>query len=222
MNTGRFYKRYIYRFSRFEDVMRESMQFIETIKISEGYPCHLEFHIRRMQETLQSMGMPMPELQAGLFLPPAGLRNGVVKCRVVYDPAGICGVEFAAYRPRVIRALKVVDDDDIVYPYKSADRSMLMKLYEKRGDCDDVLIVKDGFLTDTSYSNVVLSRRGEFYTPDTYLLNGTKRRFLLQQGLIRACPVRVADLYTYDRVYLINAMLDLEDEVAIPVDRIVK
>lgn len=76
MNTGRFYKRYIYRFSRFEDIMRESMQFIETIKISEGYPCHLEFHIRRMQETLQSMGMPMPELQAGLFyrLPVYGME----------------------------------------------------------------------------------------------------------------------------------------------------
>lgn len=198
------------------------MQFIETIKISEGYPCHLEFHLRRMQETLQSMGKPMPELQAGLFSPPAGLRRGVVKCRVVYDSTGVCEVEFAAYTPRVIRTLKVVGDDDIVYPYKYADRSMLMKLYEKRSDCDEVLIVKNGFLTDTSYSNVVLSRGGAFYTPDTYLLNGTKRRFLLQQGLIRECRVRVADLYTYDRVYLINAMLDLEDEVAIPADRVVK
>ena len=202
--------------------MRKPMQYIETIKISEGYPCHLEFHLRRMQETLQSMGKLMPELPADLFLPPAGLRNGVVKCRVVYDSAGICEVEFAAYTPRVIRTLKVVDDDDIVYPYKSADRSVLIKLYEKRDGCDDVLIVKNGFLTDTSYSNVVLSREGEFYTPDTYLLNGTKRRFLLQQGLIRECPVCVADLHTYDRVYLINAMLDLEDEVAVSADRVAR
>ena len=60
------------------------------------------------------------------------------------------------------------------YAFKYEDRSALMRLTRQKGICDDILITKDGFITDTSYSNVVLENSEGLFVPHTYLLNGTR------------------------------------------------
>ena len=56
---------------------------------------------------------------------------------------------------RQIKSLRLVDGDKVDYRYKSTDRSMFIRLMEQRGECNDVLIVRDGWVTDTSFTNVV-------------------------------------------------------------------
>jgi len=106
------------------------------------------------------------------------------------------------------------------YAYKFADRSALNSLLRQKGNCDEILICRDGFITDTSYSNVVFQEGSRFYTPRSYLLNGTKRQQLLRSGVISEREISTASLGEYDRVYLINAMLDIEDGVSLPVSSI--
>lgn len=72
--------------------------------------------------------------------------------------------------------------DTIDYRYKSTDRKELEALYALRGNQDDVLIVRNNLLTDTSIANVALEKEGVWYTPRTPLLKGTKRALLLEQG----------------------------------------
>ena len=48
----------------------------------------------------------------------------------------------------------MVDCDEADYRYKSADRSLLDRLFALRGAADDVLIVRRGLITDTSIANV--------------------------------------------------------------------
>ena len=46
-------------------------------------------------------------------------------------------------------------------PLKYADVAPLPVFLQRRDDCDEILIVRDGAITDTSYSNVAFFRRTE-------------------------------------------------------------
>ena len=107
------------------------------------------------------------------------------------------------------------------YKFKHDDRSPLLKLLRLKETCDEILIVKDDFITDTSFSNVVFEKNGAFFTPRSYLLNGTKRQYLLEKNRITEKEIRVNEIHSYDRIFLINAMLDVADwEGGIPCTQI--
>ena len=86
-----------------------------------------------------------------------------------------------------------------------------------------MLIVRDGWVTDTSFTNVVFEDvGGGLYTPETCLLEGTRRQSLLDERRIQACPIRVEDIRYFRRVFLVNAMIGIEDEISVPVVNIVE
>ena len=107
----------------------------------------------------------------------------------------------------------MVCDDSIGYDYKSVDRSALNALVTKRGNCDEIVIVKNGMVTDSSYTNLALYDGHEWLTPRRPLLLGTKRAFLLDQGLLKEADLTLADLRRAQRVSLFNAMIDMGERV---------
>lgn len=183
-------------------------RFVESLRVEQRKLMHIEWHERRMRQTLLYHYGYEPEvnLRASVALPEE-LDNGVYKCRIVYDSL-IEDVSFAAYEPKKVDTLRLVMDDAMDYPFKYEDRSSLDRILMRRDGADDVLIVKNGCLTDTSFSNIALFREGLWYTPDTFLLNGTCRQRLLADGLIREARITVDDLGKYAEIRLINAMLD--------------
>jgi 4-amino-4-deoxychorismate lyase len=62
---------------------------------------------------------------------------------------------------------------------------------------------------------------GNWFTPETFLLNGTRRSGLLKTGKIKMAPICVNDLRNYSEVKLINAMLGIDDTEGIPVSNII-
>ena len=82
--------------------------------------------------------------------------------------------------------------------------------------------IDNGAITDTSYSNLVFFDGQNYITPDTYLLNGTSRQRLLHEGRIRAEHLTPDDLSRFKYAILINAMLSLEENIAVPIERIVR
>ncbi|MEG1580770.1 MAG: aminotransferase class IV, partial [Bacteroidaceae bacterium] len=111
--------------------------------------------------------------------------------------------------------------DKLDYHFKYEDRSRMNAL--KSTHCtlagEDILILQDGFVTDTSFCNVVFENRRGLFTPSTPLLHGTKRQYLLDTGRIQACLIRESEILQYENVYLINAMIDLQDRVMVPLRR---
>ena len=87
----------------------------------------------------------------------------------------------------------------------------------KRGECDDIVIVKNGYLADTSISNLVFFNGTDWITPEKPLLAGVTRERLLAEGRIRTGNIRVTDLDQYTGCKLINAMRYPEEETLIPV-----
>ena len=96
----------------------------------------------------------------------------------------------------------------VVNNFKFANRLELNALLSE-SQHDEVIIVKDGKITDSSYSNLVFYNGENWITPDTYLLNGVRRKHLLDQEKIREQPIRAEELERFEKACLINAMLDL-------------
>jgi len=194
---------------------------VETIRIDNGIPVNLEYHRNRMYRSISDLYGIRKEINLhSLIQVPGAFLSGKVKCRVEYDTE-IRKTEYLRYVLREIKSLRLVEDNEIEYRYKSADRSRLDVLYGSRGDCDDILIIKNGLVTDSYYANCILrSADGSWVTPDSCLLKGTRRSSLLDKGLIREERVTVSDIKNFAEVRLINAMIDINDSESIPVENI--
>ena len=73
---------------------------------------------------------------------------------------------------------------------------------------------------DVYADNVAFFDGRKYVTPDTFLLNGTRRQYLLGTGVLTECRITPSDLGGFERVVLINAMLGIEDDLAVPIERI--
>jgi 4-amino-4-deoxychorismate lyase len=186
-------------------------QLLESIKVENHVFRHLDYHQARVDAANEKLfgADAGPDLSALLHIPDF-VDDQIFKCRVTCDRQ-IRKVEFERYTPKVIRTLKLVFDDQIRYDLKYADRDHINSLYRSRGRCDDVLIVKQGLITDTSYCNIILWDGSRWVTPEAPLLKGTKRQQLLDQGRITTGQVSVKSLGRYSKFMLINAMLDFDE-----------
>ena len=192
--------------------------FLETICIKNGIVQHIEAHKERMRKTAAHFGFHAPELPDLSSQLPDELIDKKVKCSITYHE-NITNIVFSEYVARKIRSLKLVESD-INYTFKFSDRLALNTLLDKKGNADEILIVQNNCITDTTFSNVVFQRGNTFFTPDTYLLNGTKRQKLLQKKKIEETRITVDDLSTFNTVFLVNAMLDIEDQKGISISNI--
>ena len=201
--------------------MKES-SFVEVVKVMNGVFVDPQPHIERMlRTTLHFFSTPLnAELTDDII--PIHLRFGLVKCRIVYN-SKIVSISFEPYKIRNIRSLALVEHNSIDYSYKYLNRDSINKLLLLREDCDDILIVKNSMITDTSYTNIVFKdSKGILYTPTNCLLAGTKRKKLLETGVIHKKEILVDDIHLYEGVYLINTMIDIEDNLFVGVDSIIK
>lgn len=194
-------------------------QFVETICIKNGEARGLRYHVDRMNKTIRQFFPGMSAVTEKDFFCDIPQNEGLQKARIVYGENGITEHTFAPYHMRDIQTIAIVEDNDIEYSWKSTDRSMLVSLREEAPMHDEVIIVKNGNITDTSYTNLCFYDGSEWVTPDTPLLPGTMRQRLLDQGLIKEERIRVADLCKYQKVCLINAMMELGDLV-VPIDNV--
>jgi 4-amino-4-deoxychorismate lyase len=80
-------------------------------------------------------------------------------------------------------------------------------------------MIKNGFLTDTSYGNIALLRNQKWYTPITPMLKGTRRASLLHRKRIIPKPISFNEIHHYSHLSIFNAMIPF-GEIIIPVKSI--
>jgi 4-amino-4-deoxychorismate lyase len=136
-------------------------------------------------------------------------KSGLFKCRIVYDSSGYT-IEYIPYEARHVKTLKVVYDNDIHYNHKFENRAVIHSLFDQRQFCDDVLIIKNGFVTDSSYSNIIFYDGYQWVTPDTPLLKGTMRQMLIDAAEIKVRTISLQDIPAFKSFRLINAMLGFD------------
>lgn len=181
---------------------------------------NLEYHQQRLN---RAMAERFPEaasinLSSAISIPEY-CSSGLFKVRVLYGPQ-LEKVEIESYHFRTIQSLKVVHHESIDYHLKYTDRQILQQLFAQRGDCDDIIIVKEGLVTDAFAANLIFFNGAKWITPNSPLLKGTQRQALLDQGLISEQTIREDDIRTFFKVGLINALVSLEDMPVIGVEKI--
>lgn len=180
---------------------------IETIRFSEGRPENLEYHLSRIDDSSQAVfGDTLHWKPVHLIRQVELPDDNVYKVRLVYNFTD-GRITTQPYTMKPVRSLKLVFDNDIVYDHKFENRSYLEKLLGMKGDADDILIIKDNLVTDVSYANIVFRQGDEWYTPDSFLLNGTMRQKLLDTKKIKARRITADNIKEYSHFRLINAML---------------
>lgn len=180
--------------------------YIETIKAIDGEIFNMSYHQKRYESVLNSFGIEKKEDLIQHLNPP---QFGIYRCRLVYT-ADTITVSYHEYKKRDINSLKLVFSNDIDYSVKYANRDELDALYAGRGEGDDILIIKDLLVSDTSIANIAFYRDGEWITPKTPLLKGTTRARLLDEGKIVEADIKVQDIRNFSKIALLNAMIDFD------------
>ena len=176
---------------------------LETIKIEDGEIHNLNYHQNRCTKSRQTLfhSSDVLDLSSIIIAPKVGLY----RCRILYAEK-VHSIEYIPYTPKEIQTLKIVSSD-IEYNLKYANRDALNTLLESNKDVDEVIIEKDGYLTDTTISNIAFFDGKQWLTPEKPLLQGTMRAKLIDEGFLQPKEIKQADLQNYSQVALMNAMI---------------
>ena len=181
---------------------------IESIRLYNGVFSRLGLHQRRIDRSCAHLFYQKPNWNLEKILKDSDFpAKGLYKCRIVYDSIAF-EFEYEPYQPKLIQSLRLVESNEISYDHKYEDRSKINELLNLRDSQDDILIVKNGFITDTSFANVVFQKNNEWFTTDSPLLRGTMRHLLLDSGVISLTSIRKNDIADFENFKLINSMLE--------------
>ena len=194
--------------------------FVESLKLKDGMIQNLDYHTERLNRSRKEFYPEAEDINLkNLLIIPEKYKSGLYKVRILYGRT-IDKIKFESYIFRTVKSLKVVHHGSIDYHLKFTDRQILQELFAQRADCDDIIIIKNGFVTDSFAANLLFFDGDKWYTPTTPLLKGTKRQFLLDRGFIAEKEIREEDIKTYQKVGLINALIDIEEMPDVPVEMI--
>jgi 4-amino-4-deoxychorismate lyase len=192
--------------------------YFESIKLRDGQIYLWPLHAERMERTIYDHHHKKiewaPLLKALTSVP----KKGLYKLRIEYN-AGHFTIAFHSYHPRHIKKLYAIETHDLMYSYKYTDRTMLEKYTALLSASEDIVIIRQGQVTDSSYSNLAFFDGSHWYTPLTCLLEGVKRKDLISRGILIPTILAVHDLHRFSKLSLINAMLDL-DELSVPIENL--
>lgn len=182
---------------------------LETFCLLEGQPLNTPYHARRVALSVGSDAPLEPMLRAIQHqVQLQGSTPGRWRASVTYTPQTIIGVRLIPYSIPAINALCITPIAQNIYPLKLADRSPLDRYKKALPTGTEPLFVLDGRLTDTSFTSILLEREGALYAPTSYLLYSTKRQMLIDAARAIPAPVTLDSLHTYQRIHLVNALLD--------------
>ena len=179
----------------------------ETILIDKGTIPRLKHHNHRLNDTRQKLFRAHDYLDLQSYI--THRPQTPTKCRVLYNTQ-IHSITYTPYQNRYLTQESFVLQaftSTLEYTFKYNSRSCLQKLYAKRGKANEVLIIKNGFITDTSTSNVAFLIGGVWLTPKIPLLKGTMRDFCLQNQIIQPDFITLQDAKSASKLALLNALV---------------
>ena len=177
--------------------------FFETIRIQNRIIHNRTYHNARLNRTISEIFgiMRAYDIAEYITLP---ADDAIYRCKLVCDTQ-IRDVTLTPYTPRSYRSFQCIEAD-ISYPCKALERTTIDSLFARRGDADDIIIVKEGLLTDTSIANIALYDGLVWYTPASPLLEGTMRASLLDQKRLKPKALTPKDLQKCVGFAIMNAM----------------
>jgi len=193
---------------------------IETISCIDGKLQNLFWHTARVNKSRSILFNTTDKLSLEKTPLPDFVQKGKWKCRILYEQK-INGVSFEPYVAKEIKTLKLVESN-IEYCHKYEDRTIIDDLYQQRGDADEIIIIKEGLVTDSSIANILLFDGFDWVTPEAPLLEGTMRAELISKQVVTPKKVLQNELFNYQKLMLVNAMNPFDENRTLDIQTSVK
>jgi len=187
--------------------------FFESIKIENNTAQRIEFHQKRINNTFvnffpKSIIFQLYEILNLDFLKNLD-KNKTYKCRISYNEINF-KIEILEYVERLKNIFYLIEKPELDYSFKYENRSDFDYNLQKN---EELIFTQNGFITDTSYSNLIFLKDEKWFTPKTFLLNGTQRQYLLQKKLIQEMDISIDNYKQFSHFRLINAMLNFNSSI---------
>ncbi|WP_294236639.1 aminotransferase class IV [uncultured Chryseobacterium sp.] len=195
-------------------------QFIESIKVEDQEIFLLEFHQKRVDQTFAHFGKEGSIDLAKIYKHLEHDEDGLFKLRIVYDLDKKIRTQMIPYAIPELEDFQLVENNSFDYSFKSEDRKELERM-KMKSKAEEIIIVKNNHITDTSYSNLLFKKGKDWFTPSTYLLNGVQRQNLLKHKKIKETEITLQNLEEFSHFQMINALNDFDENFIYPIDRII-
>lgn len=193
--------------------------FIESICIENQQIKLLDYHNRRANIARCALYDSPDFLDLGKVIDVSKAKGPIVKCRIVFGEK-VESINYESYNVKPINSLQVVVvDDKFKYDHKYLDRNQLGYYFSKRGASDDMIMIRNGYVTDSYYGNLAFLKNQIWYTPESPLLEGTKRAFLIENKQIIEKQIAKEEIGSFESVRVFNAMIDF-GQIEIPIDSV--
>lgn len=194
-------------------------QFIESIKVEDQEIFLLELHQKRVNQTFSHFGKEGSIDLAKIYKNLEHDEDGLFKLRVSYDLDKRIRTQMIPYAIPEIQDFQLVENNSFDYSFKFEDRKELDKM-KMKAKAEEIIIVKNNHITDTSFSNLLFLKGKDWFTPNSFLLNGVQRQHLLKQKKIKEAEITLQNIKQFSHFQLINALNDFDDMFIYPIDRI--
>ncbi len=186
----------------------------ETIAVENFNPENLGYHQQRMDDSYRKLfktqcHFNLKSLFVELLIPDARKY----KWRFDYSSTD-CKSTVELYIPKVIQRVEFVEiPSDFDYALKYVDRTFFSEIRAQFSEFDEVIMTKNGFLTDSTIANIVVQFKNDsqLYTPITPLLCGTYRKKLLEKNFLIERMIHIDEIKEINNVFFINAMLPFDE-----------
>ncbi|WP_312090453.1 aminotransferase class IV [Chryseobacterium sp.] len=194
-------------------------QFIESIKIEDQEIFLLELHQKRVNQTFAHFGKEGSIDLEKIFKNMNHDEDGLYKLKITYDLDKRFRTMMIPYAIPEIHDFQLVENNSYDYSFKFEDRKELEKM-KMMAKAEEIIIVKNNHITDTSFSNLLFLKGKEWFTPSTYLLNGVQRQNLLKKKKIKEMEITLQNIKEFSHFQLINALNDFDDTFIYPIHKI--
>lgn len=194
-------------------------QFIESIKIEDQEIFLLELHQKRVNQTFAHFGKEGSIDLEKIFKNLNHDEDGLYKLKITYDLDKRFRTMMIPYAIPEIHDFQLVENNSYDYSFKFDDRKELEKM-KMMAKAEEIIIVKNNHITDTSFSNLLFLKGKEWFTPSTYLLNGVQRQNLLKKKKIKEMEITLQNIKEFSHFQLINALNDFDDTFIYPIHKI--
>lgn len=179
-------------------------QLFESIRSQGGKLFLMDYHQKRMAKSYRSFYGNSCPFVLDKIIQPVDL-NDVYKIQFFYDESNF-KIKISLYQSKIIETLKLIEIGEFNYGEKRTNWTLIDHFFEQRENCDDILMLKKGWLTDLSYANILLWNGTHWVTPADPLLHGVQRQYLLDQQKIIAQRIHKNELNKFSHFQWINAL----------------
>jgi 4-amino-4-deoxychorismate lyase len=186
------------------------MFLFESIRVNDGQVPLLDFHQKRIELSYSAVFKKVSTYNLKECIEPFLKKDGIQKCRFIYDDKNyrVEIIDYQLIEPKRIGWLRI--DPNFNYSFKFFNRSFFNKINEVYSACDEIILIQNNEITDSTYCNIVIYINNEWILPKSYLLNGVERSRIISKYNFTVAPVSIDKFLLAKEYKLINSMRPFE------------